>query len=70
MSDQRDIPTCELGFWAPLHSGCPVCGPDGPCRDPEYEAQIQAYMEARRFRKALFIVSAVILLVMFAGWVA
>ncbi len=24
-----------------MHEGCPVCGPHGPCIDPEYEHLIQ-----------------------------
>jgi hypothetical protein len=61
-SEYRDAPTCEIGFWEPLHSGCPVCGPNGPCRDPDYEALIQANLERKRFRRAMFKIVAILLL--------
>lgn len=56
MTSQRDIPTCELGFWKPMHEGCPVCGPDGPCRDPEYELLIQSTRLREDFRRSLWII--------------
>lgn len=57
----RNVPTCQTGFWRPSHRGCPVCGPNGPCNDIEYEQDIQADLTLRRFRKALAIVVAVVL---------
>jgi hypothetical protein len=63
MSDGRDVPTCEYGFWEPLHDGCPACGPDGPCRDPEYEAIIQAHAADELWRKTLLVVCAFVLLI-------
>lgn len=62
-NEYRDAPTCEIGFWEPSHSGCPVCGPSGPCRDPDYEALIQAVAARKLFRKVLLIVSALIVLI-------
>ena len=60
--NQRHIPTCQIGHWEPLHSGCPMCGPDGPCLDPEYEAIIQQNLADKRFRRVLALVSFAVLL--------
>lgn len=74
MSEFSDAPTCETGFWEPLHSGCPVCGPNGPCRDPEYEALIQANLEGKRranvarFFLCLFIALVPLMLVPMFDW--
>lgn len=44
--------TCEMGFWKPETSGCPVCGPDGPCTiDPEALARDQAETRKGRDRR-------------------
>ena len=67
MNRYADTPTCETGFWEPLHEGCPVCGPDGPCRDPAYEAAIQANVDRRRFRKLLMIVCALVIVAALAA---
>lgn len=53
MANERlTTPTCEYGFWKPMHEGCPKCGPNGPCTDPEYEALIQK--EARSIWRKLW----------------
>ncbi len=41
MREDAAQPTCALGFWKPMHEGCPMCGPHGPCIDPDYERLIQ-----------------------------
>lgn len=66
MSD-RDQPTCAIGFWEPLHAGCPVCGPDGPCTDPEYEAVIQANLARKKFRKEFLLALLVGLAILAVG---
>lgn len=63
MSEYRDAATCEIGFWKPAHGGCPVCGPNGPCRDAEYERLIQQVRSRDQFKRALFRLSVVVLLV-------
>lgn len=50
LGKHHGYPTCATGFWEPLHEGCPVCGPNGPCVDPEYEAMIQANLRKKRRR--------------------
>lgn len=52
MNQRTATPTCVMGFWKPEVSGCPVCGPDGPCTvDPEGLAEMQA-LERRAWRQA------------------
>lgn len=63
---QDGVPTCEIGHWEPLHAGCPVCEPNGPCRDPFYEALIQTNLAGKLRRKAAAQTLAIFLLIAFA----
>src|SRR5574341_2675973 len=62
----RSVPTCQTG-WKPMHEGCPVCGPSGPCLDPEYEAIIQAQRGKRLYVNTLLFVCGIVLLLALAA---
>ena len=51
-SHRTQVATCEYGFWEPSVSGCPVCGPDGPCAlDPNFAETISHFRRARLLRR-------------------
>lgn len=70
MSEFRNQPTCALGFWEPLHEGCPVCGPNGPCLDPDYEAVIQTHAASKRRRRLILALVAALCTIALGVWLS
>lgn len=69
MTNRKDVPTCYTG-WKQVWDDCPVCGPDGPCQEPEEAERIRRNSTSMPFWRAFWItlgISFLIALTVFVG---